>query len=232
MVSLGSITNYLTWALGNKEILDLKIQKLNGHWNEGYALDLHTSSSKPIREIGKKIEIIDGKETESFHEIILGWDTKYTEIGEHMNKLKYWHERNRLPIIANEAAKFLNDKTEWEIDFMIPVPPSDTTRKWQPVEELAKAIGAIRKLTVDLWTLKKLKSTSQLKDVKDADRRREILKGAFDIFSNSLDGKNVLLFDDLFRSGETLNAVYDIVKNKGNAKKVYVLTITRTRSKK
>ena len=72
----------------------------------------------------------------------------------------------------------------------------------------------------------------QLKEIEDPKQRREILKDAFGMVSNALNGKNVLLFDDLFRSGETLNAVCDIIKNKGNAKNIYVLTITKTRSKR
>jgi predicted amidophosphoribosyltransferase len=59
-----------------------------------------------------------------------------------------------------------------------------------------------------------------------------MLKGVFDIAQNALGEMNVLIFDDLYRSGETLHAVTEIVKNKGNAKNVYVLTITKTRIKK
>ena len=50
--------------------------------------------------------------------------------------------------------------------------------------------------------------------------------------NNSLYGKNILLFDDLYRSGETLKAVCNIVANQGGANNVYVLTITKTRSKR
>ncbi len=85
---------------------------------------------------------------------------------------------------------------------------------------------------MDFTTLKKLKSTSQLKTIDDPEQRREILQDAFDITPNILAGENILLFDDLFRSGESLNAVCDIVKNKGKAANVYVLTITKTRSKR
>ena len=212
--------------------MELNVQKLDGHWDDGYALDFHTLSSKPITEYEKKIEVIDGKEEEVIYEIKKGWDTKRPPIAEELYKLKYWHERSRLSTIANEAASFLNGKADWKIDLIIPVPPSDTIREFQPVEELTKAIGAIRKLTVDLTTLKKLKPTSQLKEIEDPDIRRENLKDAFDIVSNSLNGKNILLFDDLYRSGETLNAVCDVIKNKGNAKNIYVLTVTKTRSKR
>ena len=69
-------------------------------------------------------------------------------------------------------------------------------------------------------------------EIEDQIKRKEILKDAFSINLNALNGKDVLLFDDLYRSGETLNAVCDIIMNKGKARGVYVLTITKTRSKR
>ncbi len=218
--------------------MELHPQKLSGHWTEGFALDLHTVSSTP-KEYAKKIveeknpttgEIV--KVEKEDRDKVIKWDTTYTAIGLEMNHLKYWEERGRVNTIAQEAATFLTSKTEWKIDLIIPIPPSDTTRDFQPVEEIAKAIGAICKWAVDLTKLKKMKPTSELKSIEDTDQRREVLKNAFDMVSDSLNGKNVLLFDDLYRSGETLNAVCDIVKNKGNAKNIYVLTITKTRSKR
>lgn len=193
-------------------------QKLFGVWAEGWALDYHTISSKPIKDK-------DGN--------ITGWDTKRPPIAEELYRLKYWREQYRVSYIARTAADFLNEcKSKWSLDLIIPVPPSDTTRDFQPVYEMAKAIGRMIGLPVDLHTLKKVKSTSQLKDIYNPNIRREILKDAFGIPVNALRGKSVLIFDDLYRSGETLNAVCDVVLNKGNARAVYVLTITKTRSKR
>ena len=196
-------------------------QKLNGHWNEGWALDLHTSSSHPIKdEYGN----------------ITGWDTKRPPIAEELYRLKYWREQYRVDSIARTAAEFLNKyKSKWQLDLIIPIPPSDTTRDFQPVYEMAKSIGRLAGLPVDFNTLRKVKSTSQLKEIEDPDTRREILKDAFSINFNALNalsGKIVLIFDDLYRSGETLNAVCDVIMNKGKARGVYVLTITKTRSKR
>jgi len=212
--------------------MQLNIQKLNGHWTEGFALDLHTVSSKPIKDTVIKKEIIDGKETEIHKEIILGWDTIRPEIAEHLFQLKYRSNRTHIETIAKEAANFLSSKGNWNLHKIIPMPPSETNRSFQPVYELAKAVGTLTKLYVDFNALKKLKSTSQLKSIEDSQQRHEILKDAFDISPGLLTGKNVLLFDDLYRSGETLNAACDIVKNKGKATNVYVLTITKTRSKR
>jgi competence protein ComFC len=42
--------------------------------------------------------------------------------------------------------------------------------------------------------------------------------------------KRVLLFDDLFRSGATLNSVSALLTERAGATAVYALTLTRTRS--
>jgi len=40
------------------------------------------------------------------------------------------------------------------------------------------------------------------------------------------------LFDDLYRSGATLNAITQALKDKGKAKEVYALTLTMTRRRR
>lgn len=195
--------------------IEINPQKLDGNWKEGWALDLHTLYSILIEpDLGV-------------------FDTKRTPIGEELYLLKYRNERNRAENIAKVAAEFLNNKkSDWNLDVIIPIPPSDITREFQPVYELAKSIGQLVGLPVDLNSLKKLKNTSQLKNIYKPEERKEILKDAFSIEDNALSGKNVLIFDDLYRSGETLNAVCDVIMNKGKTKEVYVLTITKTRSKR
>lgn len=219
--------------------MDINPQILTGHWKAGFALDLHTLSSVP-KEYAKKIveeknpttgEIV--KVEKEDRDKVIKWDTTYTAIGLEMNHLKYWKEKHRAAAIGATAAEFLTQKLgSWGINLIIPIPPSDTTREFQPVYEVVNHIGKHSGLPIDFQILKKLKSTSQLKEIEDPKRRKEVLTGAFSIQNNSLTGKNVLLFDDLYRSGETLNAVCDIIINQGKAKSVYVLTITKTRSKR
>ncbi len=216
-----------------KLLMELNIQKLHGHWAEGFALDQHTASSRPIKEMKIVKMIVDGKETEmKVPGEVIGWNTIRTEIAEHLYQLKYLQDKSYVDIISTEAANFLKTKPVWNLHKIIPVPPSETVRNFQPVYEMAKAIGNFCRLDVDFTTMKKVKATIQLKSIMDGDQRKEILKDAFDIVYGILAGKNVLLFDDLFRSGATLNAACDIIKNKGKAANVYVLTITKTRIKR
>ena len=211
--------------------MEIKLQKLNGNWNWGRALNLHTISSTPIKDENDNIT---------------GWVTKRTEIGEELYKLKYWTSENskikseRVEKIAKEAQQLLarlikNTSAKhgkpFEIDCIIPIPPSKS-RRYQPVVELAKKVAELSNILLDLSTLKKVKSTSQLKEIVDIEERKKVLEGAFDIQENVFRNKNVLLFDDLYRSGATLKAITEVIKNKGKAKNVLVLTVTKTKSKR
>ncbi|GHV26898.1 hypothetical protein FACS1894176_08210 [Bacteroidia bacterium] len=197
--------------------MEINPQKIDGHWDEGWALDIHTSSSSPIKDESGNI---------------IKWDTKRPPIAEELYQVKYCKKRDRVDNIAKTAADFLKKyKDEWKTDLIIPIPPSDETREFQPVYEIAKTIGKYSAIPVDTEMLKKIK-TPPLKEIEDPAERREILKDSFTVQPDSLNGKDVLIFDDLYRSGDTLNAAYDVILNDGKADSATVLTITKTRSKR
>ena len=219
--------------------MNINPQRLSGLWKAGFALDLHTLSSIPKEWTTKKVTeivFIDGEPVTIEKEVqdkVIEWNTTYTPIGLEMNHLKYHGQLHRAEVIGETAAIFLMHQIpSWKIDLIIPIPPSNTTRNYQPVYEIVTHVGKRCSLPIDFHNLTKLKSTFELKGIDDPTKRKELLKGAFSIQNNSLTGKSILLFDDLYRSGETLNAVCDIITNQGKAKSVYVLTITKTRSKR
>jgi predicted amidophosphoribosyltransferase len=108
------------------------------------------------------------------------------------------------------------------------VPPS-ASRAVQPVIVLANGIGeALGLPVVDCVT--KTHPAGQLKDIADPVRRRELLEGLYDVDPANTEGGHILLFDDLFRSGATMNAITDVLLGKGKAASVRAFTITRTRS--
>lgn len=189
----------------------INVQPLRGKWQYGWALDLHTVSSTPLP---------DGS-----------FETQRTEIGELLFQLKYRHDRSKIEPIADVAAQFL--RSRWilpNLVAIIPVPPSNMTRPFQPVRELAVLIGDKIGVPVLLDYLVKDKPTEALKDIEDPISRRQQLQGAFRVKDMSLAGKWVLVFDDLFRSGETLTAITDVLYSQGKVTRVYVLTITKTRT--
>jgi len=64
----------------------------------------------------------------------------------------------------------------------------------------------------------------------DYHERLKLLANAYSVTSTDLRGKAVLLVDDLYRSGATLNAVAGSLISQGQVREVYVFCPTRTRS--
>jgi competence protein ComFC len=187
-------------------------QKIVGNWHSGVALDVHTNSSTYLGV------------NETGHDV---YDTKRSEIGELLYRLKYNGDQAAAKDIVAAASKFLLPHRT-KFDLIVPVPPSGT-RAIQPVITLANGIGAAIGVPVT-QCIRTTRATTQLKGVTDSDKRKELLAGLYMVDRGYTTGKNVLLFDDLFRSGSTMNAITDVLMQAGKAATVRVLTVTRTRS--
>jgi len=195
-------------------MIKINPRKIFGNWFEGYALDVHTISSEFLGydEFGHQV-----------------FDTKRSEMGELLYNLKYKQDIKVIHDIVEVTVNFINNNFKDTINGIIPVPPSLTHRKLQPVIEVAREIS--NKLGIPLYEniLLKSKENRELKNVFDYHERLEILKDNFIIDNEIVRAKQILLFDDLFRSGATMTAATDALYKQGNVEKVYVLTLTRTR---
>ena len=184
-------------------------QFIKGNWTAGWAMDLHTVSCSKNS---------DGS-----------FDTVRSEIGELVYKLKYQHDNTTITNLSNMVATFMKSRRIFNyIDAIIPVPPSKD-RSLQPVTAIALEAGKLVGKKVDTNYIKKLKSTSEVKNIQNPDDRAKILKNAFGVIDNRYEGKNVLLFDDLYRSGTTLKELTNLLYKYGKVKNVYIITMTKTR---
>jgi competence protein ComFC len=190
-------------------------KKLSGVWKAGFALDLHTISSTFLG-------------TDSFgHDV---FETTRSELGELLYRLKYGRDRTTLALIADTVTEFLR---KWNpgVDALVPVPPSKVARQFQPVLETAREVCRRTGMPLCDKCIKKVKSTGELKDVFDFEKRAAVLKDAFAIDRCLTEGKRLLLFDDLYRSGATVTEISRSLTLSGHAAAVFLLTLTRTRSK-
>ena len=186
---------------------------LKGNWFMGWALDYHTISS----------QYSGGKE----------FDTVRTEAGELLYNIKYKGDIKLIPQAAMIAAGFVKDRAlSLCLDGIIPVPPSNLARYFQPVSEITAYLAKELKLPLFDEALLKIRNTSQIKEIDNKSSRRKELQGAFAIKGRSLKNLTILLFDDLYRSGETLKEITKTLYSEGEVKKVCVLTLTKTRSKR
>jgi competence protein ComFC len=186
-------------------MLPWHMQRLPGQWHDGWALDFHTAPGEP-------------------------GSYRRTPLGEALYRLKYRQDRTQAEPIARAVGAVLSELGLVSVlSGIIPVPPSETARPFQPVAALADRIGVLTGLTVLHNALVKVKATPKLKDLSDTNSRRQVLRGAFQADREQLAGRVVLLFDDLYRSGETLAEATRTLQEQGRVQRVYVLTVTRTR---
>lgn len=155
------------------------------------------------------------------------------ELGARLSRLKYrdppdWREVEPL---AEAAAQFLRARVKvyqrGKLTSILPVPPSQP-RRLQPIFVLADRLGEKTDLSVRFRYLIKTRETPPLRTLDDTRSRKRHLQGAFRVQDRSLAGKRVLLFDDVYRSGETLHEITRVLYKEGRVRAVYVLVLTKT----
>ncbi|WP_268576594.1 ComF family protein, partial [Escherichia coli] len=72
--------------------------------------------------------------------------------------------------------------------------------------------------------------TTQLKNVTDSEERKKQVEGLYQVDATQTRGRRILLFDDLYRSGTTMNSITELLLDAGQATTVNAVTITKTRS--
>ena len=192
-------------------MVEFQPSRIVGAWSEGFALDVHVVSSKPQghNDFGH-----------------MEFDSRRSELGECLYRLKYRSDLTAVEAIVNAAAGFFDD---WNpsSDVIVPVPPSNR-RGLHPVIVLAEALG--ERLGLPLADcVERTRNIPQLKNVQNRKERLRLLADLHAIETGVLKGKKVLLFDDLYRSGATMNAVAEVLYKQGKAADVVTLAVTRTR---
>jgi len=192
--------------------------KVVGPWLEGYVLERqHTVSSEFLGH--------DSSGRPQF-------DSKYSALGELVYRLKNREDKSTLDPIADTALQFVRERWRLEFDLIVPVPPSRKRQTYQPVIEIANAIGIRLQKPVAPNAVIKIRETPELKDIyDDFAERRKLLAGAFEANVDTVGGKAILLLDDLYRSGATAVVVAQSIID-GGAARVYMLAMTKTRTRR
>ncbi len=187
---------------------------LSGPWNEGFALDVHSTGSQYLGD------------DEYGHP---QFDTTRSPVGELLYRLKYQSDKSVAADLCQAAADFAKSR-KWEPTIIIPIPPSRPGRRFQPVPLLADGVARLLGRPSCEDCVLKVKETPELKSIYDYRQRLEHLKDTYTVATAKTQNHDILLIDDLYRSGATLEAVTNVLRSKGNVRKVFALTLTRTRS--
>ena len=187
--------------------------RIPGRWRDGYALDLHTVSSTYVGD------------DEFGH---ARFETQRSPAGELLYRLKYKNDHGAAAELGEAAVSFVRS---WRpnVEALIPVPPS-RPRPVQPVFVLGEAIAVALAIEYCPSCVRRTREAPQLKDVFGYDERWGLLEGLHEVQRAELEGRGVLLIDDLFRSGATMNSITASLYDDGRVADVFALTMTRTRS--
>jgi superfamily II DNA helicase RecQ len=174
-------------------------RRLTGNWHTGFALD--------------------------FHSAYTGADWNRSNVGELVHRLKYQSDLSLLPKLIEHTQKlFVTHPNMNQFDMIIPV-PSSTPRPFNPVHEFCTALSqAINKPMQT--AISKTRQTKPQKEMQTLPQKRDNVAGAFAL-NNDITGKQILLVDDLFDSGTTLEEITKLLL-KHKATRINVLTFTKT----
>lgn len=172
---------------------------LKGNWQAGFALDFHSSYK--------------------------GAEWNRSGVGDLVYRLKYESDASVLPTLVEHTRElFAAHPNMNQFDMIVPVPAS-TQREFNPVHEFCKALSKTVNKPMQPCILK-TRQTKPQKEMLTLPQKRDNVAGAFAL-NGDINAKRILLVDDLFDSGATLEEITRLLR-KHSAENINVLTLTRT----
>lgn len=141
-------------------------------------------------------------------------------------KFKYEGRREYVEYYVKAMSYFAaKDILRWNPDVVIPIPlhkKKYRIRGFNQAECLARGLAKEWDLPFSAGILKKVKNTRSQKKLQAAERKHN-LDDAFAV-CEEIRGLSVLVIDDVYTTGSTMDAAAKVLKEKG-AEKVYFLTL-------
>ena len=181
--------------------------------------------SRPLSDPGQEY-CRDCSSRRHFFEQGIGIFPYSTLLQQSLYKLKYEKRQEYGTFYGELGALWAKEQiSRWKIDIIVPVPLHRKRlekRGYNQAELIAEALGKRLALPVDKKLLKRKVNTRPQKDLGPAERKAN-LNNAF-ISKGRLEGGNVLLVDDIYTTGATVDEAARILKKAG-ADRVYFLVI-------
>lgn len=152
---------------------------------------------------------------------------EYPVIRESLYRFKYKGRAEYASYYAKAAYRLHGERLRLlQADAIIPVPLHKSRyrkRGYNQAEELAKELSLLLNVPVKTDFIKRVKSTKALKNL-DVAGRQNNLKKAFLIMQNDVKLKTIILVDDIYTTGATLDEISRVCKESG-VENIYSLTV-------
>jgi len=189
-------------------VVEVHPEAIDGPWIEGFVLDRHVLSSRPIGYLGEHMQ----------------FETTRSALGELVYQLKY--RNGPLNDIVDTAVAFVNERWNGVIECVVPPPPS-LHRTKQPAVLIAAGVATALGVPSVAAAVIKATATPQMKNVA-MHERAPLLSAAIQAGTDAVQGQRILLIDDLWETGSTLRRVAEVLGQMG-ATEVRALAMTRTK---
>lgn len=189
-------------------VVEIHPERIDGPWIDGFVLDRHVVSSRPIGYLGEHMQ----------------FETTRSPLGELVYQLKY--RSGKPDDIVDTAVAFVTQRWSGVIDCVVTPPPS-LHRSKQPAVLIAEGIaGQIGVPSLPAAAMKAT-ATQQMKNV-PLHERAPLLSAAIQAGSDSVQSRRILLVDDLWETGSTLRRVAEVLAQMGGTE-IRALAMTRTK---
>lgn len=144
-----------------------------------------------------------------------------------MYRFKYSNRREYASFYADEAAVSYADWVRRrEIEAIVPIPmyPAKKRRRgYNQAEVFAGALGQKLQIPVETKLVKRTRDTTPQKELSDSQRKKN-LKNAFRVTGDKVVYRQILLVDDIYTTGSTMDAVAEALLAAG-AQNIYYICI-------
>ena len=144
-----------------------------------------------------------------------------------IHSLKYDHNQALGEFFAEDLAVLVRLEG-WDLDIVVPVPLSPTRQRERGYNQsalLARPIGLILGKPFTTFGLIRIRDTRSQVELTAAERKVNV-EGAFKAEREIVEGKRILLVDDVTTTGSTLRECAKALKE-GGAAEIYCLTLAR-----
>lgn len=148
-------------------------------------------------------------------------------VKEAIHSYKYKDHKENGHLFAKELIRYYNGIKVWSVDLVIAVPLHPKRRRRRGYNQamiiadyLAQAYGYE---LADESVLRRVKNTKPQKELTDKERLRNVDR-AFEVHGRSVLGKTVLLVDDIYTTGSTIDGCARVLKEAG-ARDIYYIAL-------
>lgn len=191
--------------------MKIALREIKGPWDAGWVLDKHMMSSTYLGD--------DAYGHPRF-------DNQRSEVGEATYQLKYRSDWSQARPLAQAIADNICPKLQ-SIGFIVPMPASNV-RNRQPVTEVARELGELLERPIFDELLCKAPNGKSLKDLSTKAEKVEAIGDSFSV-KDQIEGDgpwNVLVVDDLYDTGASMEAACKVMREYRKVRKIYVAALT------